>query len=338
MRKGANPAKDQKVTDHGAYHRIVIPVYIPSLEGYFEHGLEFTEMCLESAIRTQHPGARITVVNNGSCDTVRDYLTDLFRTGQIDQLIHHKNNVGKIDAVIPVARSCAEPLVTISDGDVLFKDGWMQGVEAVFVNFPEAGMVSPVPHGTTFSNYTVNTLFDGFFKRKLVFQELCDPKDMLRFAKSIGAENTMYKKEHRLKYQLSVKRNDQSAVVGCGHFVSTLRKEVFDWAPKSRSHLAYATEADRMYIDIPNEKAKLWRLATPINYAYHIGNHPEDWMREIFKGLQGNDLRTVSIPESRTLDIEYGLKKFVVNRLWLNRIVRPHFFKLLGLKQGIGDY
>ena len=338
MRKGANPAKDVKIEDGQAYHRIIIPVYIPELEGYFEKGLEFTRLCLESVIKTRHEQSRLTVINNGCCEEVSNYIRQLQDKGDIDQVVHHSTNMGKIDPVIAVARTCEEELITISDGDVLFKDGWIQGVEEVFVNFPEAGMVSPVPHGTTFHNYTVNTLFDGFFKRKLRFQSICDPDDMLRFAKSIGALDTMYKKELRLKYQLTVQRNECSAVVGCGHFVSTLRREVFDWAPKSRSRLAYATEADKMYIDVPNEKAKLWRLATPTNYAYHMGNYPEDWMYDEFESLKGNISKTVEIPKSRILNINYGFKKFVVNRLWFNKIVRPYFFKFLGLKEGARDY
>jgi len=337
MRIGINPEKNKEIVSN-AYHRILIPVYVPNLEGYFEQGMEFTKLCLESVTKTRHEGSFLTVVNNGSCEAITQYLQELYRAKKIDQLVHFSENVGKIDAVIPIARSCAEPLITISDGDVLFKEGWMQGVEAVFSSFPEAGMVSPVPHGTTYSNYTTNTIFDGFFKGRLKFQSICDPKEMLRFAESIGGGDSMYDKKIRLKYQLTVKRKDVSAVVGCGHFVSTLRREVFDFAPTTYSKMAYASTADRDYIDIPNEEAGFWRLATPENLAYHMGNTPQDWMVETFEKLQKGSGTTIQISKPKRWLVNFGLKQFVVKRLWLNRISRPIFFKWLGLKEGRSEY
>jgi len=262
----------------------------------------------------------------------------LYESGEIDQLVHYKENVCKIDAVIPVARTCHEELITISDGDVLFKNGWMQAVEEVYTHFPESGMVSPVPHGTVYANRTSNTIFDACLKGVLKFQQLCDPKDMLLFAKSIGREDTMYEKAIRLKYQLTVKRKEKSAVVGCGHFVSTLRKEVFEKAPQQLSKLAYAPEADHEYIDIPNEKAGFWRLATSVNYAYHMGNNPEPWMRELFQGLKVDNKGTSVIPAPKRLAIVFPLKNFVVQRLLLNRIVKPYYFRYLGLKEGRHEY
>ncbi|MEM7186424.1 MAG: hypothetical protein AAF466_07180, partial [Bacteroidota bacterium] len=253
-----------------------------------------------------------------------------------DQLIHHATNQGKIDAVIPVARTCSEELITISDGDVLFKDGWVQGVEEVFATIPEAGMVSPVPHGTTFFKHTTHTLFDGFFKRKLRFQSLCDPKDMLRFAESIGSDS-MYDNNLRLKHQLTVRRGDVSAVVGCGHFVSTLRKEVFSHVPEAPSKIAYAPQTDRDYIDLPNEKAGLWRLATTTNYAYHLGNNPQDWMREAFEAITGSRSETTDIPPSKKWNIELGFKK-LVNRMLFNKYMKPYIFRRLGLKEGAKEY
>jgi len=217
MRIGSNPAANQ-IIDNSTTHRIIIPVYVPNLDGCFEKGLETTKLCIESVVKTRHQKSFFTVVNNGCCESVTTYLQGLYAKGQIDQLIHFKENKGKIDAVIPVARTCSEPLVTISDGDVLFKNGWMQAVESVYKNFPEAGMVSPVPHGTVYANYTVNTLFDGFFKGLLRFEQACDAGDMLKFAESIGKKDSMYKKAIRLKYQLVVKRKNEMAVVGCGHF------------------------------------------------------------------------------------------------------------------------
>jgi len=336
MRVGQNPEKDKEIHDD-AYHRIIVPIYVPNLEGYFEKGLEVTKLCLDSLFITKHEKCRVSIVDNGSCKEVREYLQERYRDGNIDQLVQLKQNVGKIDAVIPIAKNAVEALVTISDGDVLFLDGWVQAVESVYVHFPEAGMVSPVPHGTTFANFTVNTLYDAYFKKLLKFQEVCDPEDMLRFAASIGREATMYKKRIRLKYQLTVSRKSNHAVVGCGHFVSTLRKEVFKESPEGPSKLAYATSADRNYIDIPNEKAGLWRLATTGNYAYHIGNQPEGWMQDFFKDTKGTIKNIQAIPSSKKNSTSFWFKNWVV-RIMLSRYCRAWFFKRWGLKETNGIY
>ncbi|PQB03885.1 glycosyltransferase family A protein [Aureitalea marina] len=331
MRLGENPHKDKKI-DSGYYHRVIIPVHVPELEGYYENGLKVTRICLNSLIKTIHSGACITVVDNGSCQEVKDYLLTLFQDGKLDQLILNSVNQGKIDAVIPVARTSAEQLITISDGDVLFMDGWIQEVETVFLSFPEAGMVSPVPHGTTAYNYTVNTLFDGMFKGRLKYQQLCDQEDMMRFARSIGKEDSMYKDRGKLHQQLTVIRSGHSAVVGCGHFVSTIRKEVFDHSPKERSQMAYASIADRTYIDIPVEHAMYWRLATVKNCAYHMGNHPEPWMEELFDDLSGNRSELIQVPSGKRWNVPLEIKRIMVRLLYDNRLMRPLVNKRLGYK------
>jgi len=335
MRIGSNPEKDKEIPRQG-YHRIIIPVYVPNLEGYFEKGMEYTKMCIESVIRTKHAESLLTVVNNGSCDAVTQYLHELYTSGDIDQLVQHTKNVGKIDAVIPIARSSSEELITISDGDVLFQDGWIQAVEDVFVHFPKAGMVAPVPNPTLYRVHSEHTLFDGFFKGMLKFRSVCNKEDLLRFAESIGSD-TMYLKKSRLDYQLTMERKGLTTVVGCGHFVSTLRKEVFEFAPSNLSRLAYAGKADKDYIDIPNDKAGFWRLATVDNHAYHMGNTPQKWMKDAFQNIQGHRSETQEIPQPKIGSLDIGFKK-ALNRIWLSKYFRPFFFKRMGLKRGYKEY
>ncbi len=332
MRVGSNPEKGKHIQDK-FYHRIIVPIYVPHLNDYFKFGLNFTKLCIESLLKTIHAKSAITVVNNGSCREITTYLQELYTKGKIDQLIHFKSNIGKIDAVISIAKTTSEDLITITDGDVLFKDGWIQEVEKVFVNFPEAGMVSPVPHGTLFMTHTSNTIFDALLKGNLKFQSLCDQEEMLQFANSIGRQSSMYKNKQFLENQLTVSRKGFSAIVGCGHFVSTLRKEVFKHTPNQKSKLAYAASADRDYIDQPVEKAGLWRLATVGNYAYHIGNIPENWIEKKFLKIQSSEKEELKIPNSKRIQIPYFIKHFIVNRLLLNKFVRPVLFDFLGLKK-----
>ncbi len=335
MRVGNNPAKNEKLLND-AYHRIIIPIYIPNLEGYFKKGLEVTKLCIESVIKTKHLKCRLTIINNNSCIEIRSYLDGLYAIGKIDQLIHYKSNIGKIDAVIPVAKTSSEPFITISDGDVLFKNGWIKAVENVFNNFPEAGMVAPVPNPTFYRVYSENTLFDSFFKRRLQFKSVCNPEDLLAFAKSIGSD-TMYKKKSRLYKQLIVKRKGEEAVVGCGHFVATFRKEVFKKTPNKPSYMAYASSADREYLDVPNDKTGFWRLATTNCYAYHIGNVPEQWMNSTLSSLSNETSTLKKIPKIKKSYVPLFIKK-IVNKLWLNQYIRPFIFRYLGLDKGYKEY
>lgn len=342
MRIGVNPEKGKKI-NHQVYHKVIVPIYIPNLEGYFKDGLKITQLCIESLILTKHNKASLTVVNNNSCKEVREYLQTKFEDGGIDHLVHHRINLGKIDAVIPIARSSQEPLITITDGDVLFRQGWMQAVEEVYDVFPEAGMVSPVPHGTTFNKFTCNTILGGLFKKELKIEKgLCDLKHMLAFAKSIGGEEKMYKKPLHLSHQMVVKRGAFYAVVGCGHFVSTLRNTNFKLAPQGLSGYVYSKNADNGFIDIPLEKSGLWRLATTGNHAWHMGNVWEPWMDEEFQNQKQTPANNKTIvpnkPKATTFGIPLRFRRFIVSQILFSNKVRPYFVKYLGLSASAKEY
>lgn len=46
MRVGFNPNKDKKVPESSYFHQVVIPVYIPNLDGYFKDSLSILKYCL----------------------------------------------------------------------------------------------------------------------------------------------------------------------------------------------------------------------------------------------------------------------------------------------------
>ena len=76
-------------------------------------------------------------------------------------------------------KSNLEPLITISDADVMFLPNWQNNVEGIFKDFPESGMVSPVPSSLGYKSEFVNsTLYYGIFKGKIQFEEV--PKESSR--------------------------------------------------------------------------------------------------------------------------------------------------------------
>ncbi|QNJ96703.1 glycosyltransferase family A protein [Constantimarinum furrinae] len=283
MRSGSNPEKENRILKTDSYHRVVIPVYIPNLtDHYFKDGLKILKYCLESLLATTHSKTRITLINNASCTEVVTYLETLKGShAAIDQLFHSDINLGKVNAIYSAVKSNLESLITISDADVLFLPGWQQATEQVFVDFPKAGMVSPVPSSKAYNTSFLNaTLYYGFSTGTLKFKDVKDPDGLVKFQESIGRE--LYKPVHLQKY-LTLSNKEATAVVGCGHFVATMRAQVFEKAPPFPSTFKIVGGSENTYFDIPNDEAGLLRLATHGNYAYHLGNEVEDWMAPAFE-------------------------------------------------------
>lgn len=280
MRIGSNPEKDNNQLILETYHRVVIPVYIPNLEEeYFKDGLKILKLCISSLLHTINSQTRITIINNNCCGEVEDYLIGLYKSEKkIDQLLNSKINLGKVNAIYSAVKSNLEPLITISDADVMFLPNWQSNVENILRDFPESGMVSPVPSSLGYNSEFINsTAYYGFFKGKIKFEKVEDPEGLLNFQKSIG--RVMYDKIHLEKY-LTVSNKKASAVIGCGHFVATLRNDVFKHAPQEVCQHKIVGGSESTYFDIPNDKAGYLRLATKGNYAYHLGNVFEPWMQE----------------------------------------------------------
>lgn len=280
MRIGKNPEKENTQLEIDSYHRVIIPVYIPNLtEDYFKDGLEILKMCLESLIFTIHPKTRISIINNGCCDEVIAYLNDCYKNHAIiDQLLHSKINLGKVNALYSAIKSNLEPLITIADSDVMFLPLWQQKVEQIHYDFPEAGLVSPVPSSTAFkSPFNKSTLYYGFFKGRIKVTSVLDPDGMIKFQESIG--RIMYKPIHLEKY-LTITKGKSEAVIGSGHFIATLKADVFKNAPLEICEAKIVGGSENKYIDIPNDKSGFLRLSTMGNYAYHLGNQTEDWMKD----------------------------------------------------------
>lgn len=281
MRVGTNPAKSQTGLDGYGLHRIIVPVYIPSLDGYFQHAIEVLRMCLESLRVTASNKAAVTIVSNGC---VPEAIEEMERhLGWADQLMLNRHNRGKIDAVVTIARGSYEPLITITDCDVLFRDGWIEAVEELFQRFPECGYVCPFPSPAGAWHHTSATLLGALARAELKYEKVVDDRDLDRFAHSIGRPD-LFKPEHR-DAQLIVRRNGATACVGAGHFTCTIRREVLAGMPSEPSLKAIEGQSELRWLDLPPDAMGFWRLSTPQAWVNHMGNIPEEWMREELAAL-----------------------------------------------------
>lgn len=315
MRKGDNISKDKLLEKNSSSHRVIIPLYIPHEKDYYKESFSIFEMCLLSVKKTSISTLKISVVNTGNCVSVHSKLMALLNKGYIDELIIEKDNIGKINSILKVLRTAEERLITISDADVLFLNGWENEVMKIFKSFPKAGMVCPSPVFRTHFRITSNIWMRYLFSKKLMFSPVKDPHAMTKFANSIGWPWLDFK----YKDVIATVRSEEGlmAVIGASHFVGTYKREVFRNIPKLNTKYVLGGDSEFLYTDLPVLKEGGYRLSTYDNFAFHMGNVIEDWMAEKFNSLID------AVKSGEKFEIK-ELRKPLVNPLFVEKL-----FKLL---------
>lgn len=330
MRVGFNPHKDMLHEENRYSHQVVIPVYIPNQEGYFKDSFRVLKTCIGSLLKTVHQKTFITIVNNGSCKEIADYLDNLFADKKIHEVIH-TDNIGKLNAILKGITGNDIELVTIADSDVLFLNDWQSETVTVFNNFPKAAVVGVVPQIRVFGQYCGNIIVENFFSKKLKFSPVKNVEALRNFHKSLGW-NDEYNKDY-LKTTLTIENNAQTVLVGSGHFVATYRKKIFE---EIATYIGYKLGGDsETYLDkIPLKYGK-WRLTTYDNYAYHMGNVFEDWMEETLNSIEDKAATEVPLLNKTAVKKENSFMYFLKNVLFIKffnkRKYRRIFYRFKGM-------
>ena len=330
MRVGFNPHKDKVQEASDFFHQVVIPVYIPNQEGYFKDSFSILKLCLNSLFKTSHIQTYFTVVNNGSCCEVRDYLDDLFQNGKILEVIH-TSNIGYINAMLKGITGQQFPYITNADADVLFLENWQEATYEIYKVFPKTGAVSPTPNSKMLKFLTANIFFEKGLTQNISFSEVKNPQAMESFAKSIGNEK-LFSKIHLDKY-LTIKRNNFEALIGAGHFVVTYRSDIFDGLEKRYTNFILGGDSDFIF-DFPVVKKGFWRLSTADNYAFHMGNTLEEWMLTTVEGLKENNLTCDIVPLLTKMESNAFMNWFkikVFSRLLFKKSIWRLFLRYKGL-------
>lgn len=338
MRVGFNPHKDMLHEENRYSHQVVIPVYIPNQEGYFKDSFRVLRTCVESLLKTVHKNTFVTIVNNGSCKEIADYLDGLFSDKKINEIIH-TDNIGKLNAILKGITGNDIELVTIADSDVLFLQDWQSETVAIYNNFPKVGVVGIVPQIRVFGQCCGNLIVENFFSKKLKFSPVKNVEALKNFHKSLGWHDE-YNQDY-LKTTLTIENNSQIALVGAGHFVATYRKEIFK---EITTYIGYKLGGDsEMYLDkIPLKYGK-WRLTTYDNYAYHMGNVFEEWMGETLNSIVNKEVAEVPLLNKTKVEKENSLLFFFKNVLFVKffnkRKYRRFFYRFKGMpKEMVAKY
>lgn len=331
MRVGFNPHKDKVQESSDYLHQIIIPVYIPNQEGYFKDSFEILKLCLDSLFKTIHDKTYVTVVNNGSCDMIVDYFNVLHKANKIQEIIH-VTNIGYINAMLKGITGQNFSLITTSDADVLFLDGWQNATYSIFEKFPKAGAVCPTPSSRSFKRYTSNIYWDNLFFNKIQFNDVVNPLALKAFGYSVGDAN--FYNSIQLKKYLTLPSAGCKAVLGAGHFVVTYRASIFNALESRYTDYILGGNSDDIF-DLPVAKKGFWRLSTADNYAYHMGNVVEDWMPNIVSKLiqnnEGTDFKLKPIQSSSKL--AYFVKSKLFGKFILNKNVMRYFLIWKGLSK-----
>lgn len=326
MRIGNNPHKDKPAELSEYLHQIIIPVYIPNFEGYFKDSFAILKLCLQSVFNTIHNKTFVTIVNNGSCDTIKIYLNQLLEENAIHEVIH-TNNIGKLNAILKGLAGNSIELVTIADADVLFLPNWQQETIAIFRKLKKVGVVGIVPQFTMHKIYCENLIFDNFFNSKLKFLPVKNKEALVKFYDSIGWKRN-YNPAY-LEYALGLEIDATLQVlVGSGHFVATYKKDIFNTLVCNIPFKLGGNSEN--YLDTIPLKKDYWRVTTYNNFAFHLGNTIEDWMID----ASNNNKHTTDFTSNYNFhrntalsNIVYFFKIKVFKKLVMNKFVLKQFYK-----------
>ena len=338
MRKGNNPQKNILTSKENFLHRIIIPVHIPNQLGYYKESFAVFKFSMDSLLKTTPSSSAITIVNNGCCKEVCDYINGLFATKDINEIIH-TDEIGKVNSILKSLRSSTEPYITITDADILFKENWLSKTVQVFNTFPKAGVVGVIPQFKMYEYFGYNVIFDNLFNSDLKYTKVKDVDGLKHFYKSVGWKDN-YNKNY-LNYNLSIKKNNTRALVGSGHCIATYKRTLFD-NNLEFSKFALGGDSEQKYLDEPCVRKDLWRLTTDENLAYHMGNTLDASSKKYAEQLKENksalDFNIFREPKF-FLQIKFIFKNKVARRFFKNKRVKFLFYRMKGLpKEMIKNY
>lgn len=312
MRVGMNPQKQENKISLKSNHRVVIVVFIPKLEGYYADIFDVLKLSVNSAFATKNNNCEITLVNNGSCKIVTDYLNQLYEEGVINCVIHHKENIGKMDALIGAARTAREEFITTADIDILFVKGWQENVENLFNSIPNVGSVSPISVRKSHRYATFSTMERILLKQvNFKYEPIEENFDTYnRFLESINWEK---EEDPKLKWPVISYKN-QKAIMGSSHQILTIKRDLlFTTIPFEPSLTLVGNNSEYEYVDLPIDLSGKMRLSTYNNYAFHMGNKVESWMK---------DIQTANLSQPKATS---AMQNFAVNNV---NTLEPFGFKL----------
>lgn len=275
-----------------------MPVYIPHEDGYYNDSFDIFKKSIRSLIHTiDESKVNITIINNGSMDKVDNFIRILIKENKIDQYVQNLQNRGKADSVIGIAKASYEPLITFTDGDVLFEPGWLENIETAFLNEPTTGMICPFPAPQLCYHYTVSSWLK-YLPFRIKLKKVVSISDLIFFAKSIGIDSFFNQRD--LNAQFHIESKGKNYLLGAGHFVATYKREIFQKMNYDASLMGL--KGGLKQIERTVDRLGYCHLSLNTNMVYHMGNKMEDWIEEYYQRIINSPKhqeKTIQLPKNK---------------------------------------
>jgi glycosyltransferase involved in cell wall biosynthesis len=321
MRIGHNPARFVEKVAQPADITVTVVNSLPFLSGYYEQSLDVLKTVVESLNATREPKLPFDVMlfDNHSCAEVRAYLKEACDQGKIQYLIFSDTNIGKIGAWNYMFGAAQGKYIVFSDGDILFRPGWLSASLELFETFPNVGMVTARPFRSPkkYSDATIEwarrqgpgVLEQGDFVDRDILRE---------HGRSLGITDSRHRerakegkgRDFRITYQGKV------AYIAAGHFQFMTRRDLLQKIIPLPSE--QPMRGERALDNAVNEMAYL-RLATERPLVLHMGNR----LPEFAPAVESKPRRKTLLQRFLWLP---GVRHVL---LWLNnQIFRLYFFNV----------
>jgi glycosyltransferase involved in cell wall biosynthesis len=154
MRIGQNPAKSVHKVAKPRMITVAIISYIPFLSGYYAQALDVLKTSLTSLRVNTSEVFDLLIFDNGSDETVRNYLQSEYAKGDIQYLVLSEMNIGKGGAWNFIFGAAPGEYLAYADGDIYFEQGWLSKSMQIMNSFPKVGMVTGRPLRSNESYYS----------------------------------------------------------------------------------------------------------------------------------------------------------------------------------------
>ena len=333
MRIGQNPekAKEQKLVHKN--HRVIVPVFIPEETGFFEHSYSVFLATMNSLFSTVGNETNITVIDNNSIDKVAAQCQDWQRVGKIDRFIQYGENRGKAEAVLAAARGSWEEFITVSDADILFKQGWVKQIAEAFSIVPKLGAIGLLTSPACTFRASSTAVLDSMLSLRLRIGVIVSDESIKEFCISTGLDGSKAEKEMLDTQQFYINVRGKKFLIGANHAAITYRRHIFFDSLDRKVEYPFRRQAKliKNHFDIPSDRMGYWRLSFQEPMAYHLGNTISSNEEEKLQELLLNDKEprdSIEFPTRREQRswmrfLPYSLRNKVV--FWFLKAIQKFF-------------
>ncbi len=319
-RIGQNPLKWIEIGAKPNRITIVTIVYIPELTGFWKNSLEVLKLCFKSLYANTSQSFDLMVLDNGSCDEVKQFLLDYQKINKIQFLTFSNYNIRKLGGMNYLFGSAPGEIVSFVDSDVYFMEGWLDATLEILKIFPRSGMVSAIPTVDKSKDYYDATFEGVALENDIIIVQgdnIISNNYVNAHCSSIGKKLSQYISNIENRMDTKITRDGISAYVCAQDFQFTTTREVINQVfpfEKTTKENYYDPIYSPVFESEINKKG-FWRLSTEKYLIHHIGNSFESLDYEL--SLIDNTHSANNVLKEK-LDPKFSIKE----RIRLNRYIR----------------